>query len=123
MNINAVNLQDKQKVYDRACKFLLDEIFKKSINGHGYCAYRGLDGLKCVIGDQIDDSEYDPKMENNTVRCLVNMGFVSGDSCFLDKIQIIHDSGPFSYKEIFNELKVIANQYNLKTDKLEKLNK
>lgn len=76
------------------------------------CAYRGLNGLKCAVGCLISDEEYDPKMENNNLKYLMQNFptlFISSldRQCknLMRRMQLIHDAtSPEMWENSFQEV-------------------
>lgn len=52
-----------QDIFDAAWKhWIIEQVGKKSLKGR-HCAYRGSNGLRCIIGRCIPDEVYDPSIE------------------------------------------------------------
>ena len=102
------------------------------------CEYRGADGCKCAVGFLIHDDDYDPVIENVTIRNLLggwgtfseDLGAVRlwealGKPDFdgermdlLKRLQDIHDQK--NLKEWKSNLKVLADDFNLSTKTIDK---
>jgi hypothetical protein len=90
-------------------KMIQDNFTVKSQNDKGECAYRGLNGSKCVVGCFIPDGEYHPEMDNlETCQKGTDIESVLGwfpdliqfmplELVALQKLQGIHDGNPSQY--------------------------
>lgn len=94
-----------------------------------HCYYRRPDDAPsdlpraCLVGEEIPDAYYNPKMERIRARDLSNICYELGwdvrTSYFLDKLQKIHDSRLLWNASGFkgwDKLKELAQEYNLKFD-------
>lgn len=86
------------------------------------CAYRGVDGLKCVVGALIPDELYDARMEGQSVSTgglydvlaragVVEVGDAPGKMTMLYDLQRVHDLCAVS--NWAERLQHIAKKYNL----------
>lgn len=81
------------------------------------CAYRGENGLMCAAGCLIGDDEYENSWEGKAWDDLVLSGvapYIHAD--LIQALQGIHDGIDAPYWG--NELRILANEYALSTDKL-----
>ena len=115
-----------QEVFDQAAEHLLRQNAKsvefeveKNAGCTARCMYRGINGKKCVAGCFISDEEYNPNWEACAWEDLVNADSVpSNHEELISRLQYLHDSKQVDrWKE---ELKVIAQAFNLETIILEK---
>jgi hypothetical protein len=57
---------NQQEIFNKVARHLARQ-GRKARDEHGKCAYRGKGDLKCAVGCLIRDSEYDPRMEGDSV--------------------------------------------------------
>lgn len=82
------------------------------------CAYRTPRGLKCAAGCLIPDEKYNPEFENATFSGVLLFGTLTCDPDlvdFIENLQMAHDARG-SLHELQNELRDIANEYDLNDD-------
>lgn len=84
-----------QEVFDKVYLGLHSQGFRRSINEHNMCRYRGDYGRKCAAGWIIPDNLYSDKMESEGVAGLhvfrVVYSLVENVE-FLRLLQMVHDS-------------------------------
>lgn len=125
MIINLSNLATatQQQVFDQVAKHLLDQNKISIKEGHGYCAYRGTNNLKCAAGCLIADNEYDLEMDSfvgdTSWEGLINRGLVKTDEhkLLIGELQHIHDT--IDRKFWYETLKDFAKTYNLSFNHIE----
>ena len=128
--LKSASLQD---IFDQAAKHLLTQMAVSRYYPPGFsrmldrpedapCAYRGVGGLKCVVGCFMEDDEYGPEFEGIVLgyllhdRHLAQYGLLPGDSdhpavTLLRQLQPIHDYSLPS--EWANELNLLARKNGL----------
>lgn len=92
-----------KEIFDTVKNHMLTQN-ERSINGGGYCAYRGTDGLMCAVGCLIPDEFYTSDLECNDVSsskvkaCLTRIGIFDENLnnnikklALLEELQSIHD--------------------------------
>lgn len=83
-----------KEVFEQVKMHLLTQN-KQSTIGHGLCAYRGNDGLKCAAGCLIGDDEYDETMERKSWSYFASKGRVPEKHVvIITELQEIHDNYP-----------------------------
>lgn len=105
----------EQEVFDQVAKHLLTQKTKSVVcpESNNNCKYRGYDGLKCAAGCLIADDEYNPLMEGQNWRGLVDKGYVDNQHTILiQELQNTHDLHRVCTWE--SELKLIAERFGLK---------
>lgn len=87
------------------------------------CLYRNPNGLKCAIGCLIEDREYSPLFESNTIDSLFDYrpkfkNFSRRNYCLLDKLQGFHDMQMTNIcntdEDLIASLKILAKHFRLK---------
>lgn len=88
----------EQEVFDQVVEHLKKQRVR-CVDNHGFCRYRGRDGLKCAAGCLISDDEYDPKLENHAWQTLTREKLVPDcHSDLIEVLQAVHDQyHPLSY--------------------------
>ena len=98
-----------QEVFETVARHLFaqgKQAMAKLPNGVESCAYRAHDGKgRCAVGVLIPDEIYDPKMEGNDIRNLLNdinddeeevkfpqLSFLEPNQMLLAELQDVHDS-------------------------------
>ena len=121
---------NNQEFFDEAASYLLS--MKKKSTNDGFCSYLTEDGNKCVIGHFIPDGHPGQKCFVNVRNLVYSYPELKGIVCpdtedgeFLAEImQNVHDHHD-SWDENgfieFDELREIAEDFNLDTTKLEEL--
>lgn len=107
-----MKLMTNQQVFDKVSLHLLQQGKRSSVRRK--CLYRGPDGLKCAIGCLIDDTHFDPKMENVSVCALMerfDLGFVVDSPGLLYELQRLHDFNDPKYWK--RKLRELAQRYHL----------
>jgi hypothetical protein len=80
-----------KQVFDQVSEHLLSQGVKSIDKENDRCLYRFND-LSCAAGCLISDKEYDPSMEGNGWRGLMDKGFVPVEHCdLISSLQYIHD--------------------------------
>jgi hypothetical protein len=114
---------DIQQAFDKVVKHLLTQGMKSTDSITGYCQYRGDSGRSCAVGCLIDDLDYSPNLEGNTVMTLgehypaakimgVTVQDISVDDLnILGELQAIHDTVPCS--DWRSTLEKMAKERNL----------
>ena len=103
-----------QEIFDKAARHLLTQM-EKSLIGDS-CAYRAMDGLKCVVGAFIPDDKYNTQLEGRSsdteVICsILGIDVASEESRLFKALQLTHDIyEPIEWKK---ELNLIANDWSL----------
>jgi hypothetical protein len=87
-----------QEIFDTVALHLIKQ-GKQSIDAaKGMCLYRGPNGLKCAVGCLIPDEVYDPSMEDECIKALINrydaLDFLEFNTLLLLELQIAHDKEP-----------------------------
>ena len=85
----------RQDIFNTAYAGLKAQGFKQSLDGRGYCRYRGEDGCKCAVGHLIPDERYNSSFEGSGVT-YTPISSAAGvedidDINFLREMQIAHD--------------------------------
>lgn len=85
----------RQNLFNDAFLGMKSQGFRKCGDDFG-CNYRGLDGLKCVIGHCIPDDKYSVNLENSTPEDAVVFNVLKElypniDSTFAYELQCCHD--------------------------------
>lgn len=107
--------ETKQEIFDAVVAHLRTQK-SVSLDSKGMCAYRGKNGLKCVVGAFITDEEYSSRLEGKSVSlisCGVNR-FTKFDKNleFWGEMQMVHDFNEVSDWE--TKLSKIAKTHELK---------
>lgn len=91
---------DRQAFFTKTLEHLLTQGRPASPSNSQFCVYRSPEGLKCAFGVHIEDAEYVPEMEGNSVwtlntryptifdRLRIN---TSVDLEFVQSLQTMHD--------------------------------
>ena len=121
--ITLATLEDAtpQEVFDQAARHLLTQMKKSAtlVKGRTWCEYRGPDGLKCVAGCFISDTEYNKNMDDHGDE--TGWGEMVADGTFpttphtrlMVSLQTVHDMHePDAWKA---KLKELAFRYSLGT--------
>jgi hypothetical protein len=106
----------EQKIFNKVATHLLTQN-EKSVNELGKCMYRSDDGLKCAIGCLIPKKYYEEGMEDRDIEFIFTnypdaLGKYYRHLDLLEELQHVHDY--FEPDEWTRELKVVANNFNLK---------
>lgn len=111
-----------QEVFNRSVKRLAQQDWQRCVADDGTCAYRR-DGRACAVGALIDDSAYDPAIEEVGVEELITTGRLALDGCdeaLLTDMQSAHDLLDFDEldavgvaAEMRKLLRKIARQFDL----------
>lgn len=103
-----------QEVFTKVATHLIAQ-GKPAFDAVGQCAYRGEEGSMCAVGCLIEDHEYVPAMEGESVETLAANGLLPDRLCghevMLNDLQHLHDNeGPGSWPR---RLAHIAEDYGL----------
>lgn len=60
----------KQEIFDKVVQHLLTQGVKSMDEVHGWCMYRGPNGIKCAVGALITDEVYTDDIENEPAAAL-----------------------------------------------------
>lgn len=110
-----------QEVFDQVAQHLLTQNQKSLADeSPALCRYRNGSGLSCAAGCLIADDEYQPAtMEKSEWFTLAYKGIVpSHHEGLISELQAVHDS--ILVEDWLQELKIVAQRYNLNTKLLEK---
>ena len=121
-----------QEAFEIMCKHIFEQGVQSTNGKSGgdcYCLYRGPNGLKCVIGALIPDSEYKPEYDIK-IGMSVDYLYSEGITClsglrldFLEEMQSIHDDGDWSTSDAMrNAFMKTGTYYGLETHFLKELN-
>ena len=94
ISLATLHLAAPQQIFDRITTHMLTQ-YARSMDDTDVCAYRSQNGFKRAAGSVIDDSEYDPRFENNTWSELVATGRVPDHhAALIERLQGVHDLHP-----------------------------
>ena len=117
------NDMNTQEVFNKVAEHLLTQKTAAIDTDSGYCAYRAPDGKMCAVGCLISDEEYKPEFERDSIRRIINKGFLPAlkeHESLLVELQIIHDSeSEFLWKAKLIE---VSNRFNLDMSVCNKFN-
>lgn len=107
-----------QEVFDQVAKHLLKQ-GERSTGKHGFCAYRGNDGMMCAAGCLIGPKEYRKKFEGYDWTDMVRYHQVcSTHKTLILDLQYIHDnSKPARWS---HSLEALAKEHDLNAEVLNK---
>jgi len=110
-----------QEIFDYVTPLLFAQGERSMLEGGTTCAYRGVDGMRCVIGFMIPDDLYTPALEGNSAMGVEITNVLSTvittdlDLCvFLSDLQDVHDGWASGEKaDLFDRFQNIAMRYKL----------
>lgn len=123
--MNNITPLTAQQVFDAAVDGIAAQGFKRSVDEHNACLYRGPDGLKCAVGHSIPDELYLPEIEGLTAYGLVDclplarLYINVRDSGLLSDLQRLHDDNDdcrknlLDVKTFLDEAQALASKHGL----------
>lgn len=110
ITLKTLDQHTAQEIFDQVAKHLLTQNAVSVDAEEWNCLYRTSNGLKCAVGCLIADEEYDIKMENRSVGCLIYCD-VSKHLQLLKDLQEVHDH--FETTLWKTELFTVTQRHNL----------
>ena len=110
-----------QEIFDKSVGGLLAQN-ATAVDAHGSCVLKTQGGLRCAVGQLIDESVYVPNMEYTDIPELfttyasemIEMGLDSGNEgvvMLLEDLQAIHDRNPVTeWPQLYS---ILASQFGL----------
>ncbi len=103
-----------QEVFDKCVSFLRKQGCA-SLSEKGFCSYFGPDGKRCAVGVFIEENEYKPEFEGDSLNCrpliqelMRNKGI---DLRLLDRLQDVHDG--YMFEEWEEQFLSVADAFEL----------
>lgn len=120
ISLNNLGKVSKQEVFEYIVNHLVTQN-ERSLNKERFCAYRGINNLKCAAGCLIADDEYYPEMEDEAWYEIADDFNVPCDHGYLiDQLQTIHDMH-YPFKGWLEKVRVLGEKEGLNVEFIDRL--